>query len=625
MKRVDLQKLCKDYGVKANLKSEALIDLLLDTQSAIMSTKHTTSSLAHSIPSSSRRSVSTTRQSNHAGGSRTTSVIIHETDDEVEHDHKPACVKNEGAPSRETHSFNRPSMQPQSSIPTAGLATRVRKAKELQRRLGVGKPVAAGGTGARVVTRSTSSSRGQHNKPSRMFQREATIPEEGSEEPGFERIVGLPSQGNGGKSTIDSPTKADASSVQSSLALLADIDQRVADAIRPLHEQLQTLRSELEQMYSLKSELAQLKVEMEGMKMAHETGPLTSSSAIIANLSTPKPIHVKKTMGPGGLGMPSVVRPPVANHEVQKSGFNHGGSSALASNAAFHHYEQQPIALGKRPRDSLDEPFKASSIIGAEDTIPERKKIKLIHPDIQESEEKDNSNDLSEDPDILTKEVDEIGNRQPSIHFSDFLTIPSPPGTVSAPEHALHNHGAAVRAASPSDRRNTFAFTFHPVITTPGPQLHPHRYTQYNMTGFPYFEQPESPTPSGSGGLNIAAHGPSSGGFTRSDENQTDVFKSFGLPASSRPTGRPSSATNSTSLGDTNKESDVTSNEVAARLGLRAISSSSSSSVTLGPAESEDAPPMRVTMYGTELDGDTRFGDFGVDGVATGFWTGVRF
>lgn len=33
MKRVDLQRLCKDYGVKANLKSEALIDLLLDTQS----------------------------------------------------------------------------------------------------------------------------------------------------------------------------------------------------------------------------------------------------------------------------------------------------------------------------------------------------------------------------------------------------------------------------------------------------------------------------------------------------------------------------------------------------------------------------------------------------------------
>jgi hypothetical protein len=32
LKRPDLQKLCKDYGVKANLKSDALIELLLDTK-----------------------------------------------------------------------------------------------------------------------------------------------------------------------------------------------------------------------------------------------------------------------------------------------------------------------------------------------------------------------------------------------------------------------------------------------------------------------------------------------------------------------------------------------------------------------------------------------------------------
>lgn len=35
------------------------------------------------------------------------------------------------------------------------------------------------------------------------------------------------------------------------------------------------------------------------------------------------------------------------------------------------------------------------------------------------------------------------------------------------------------------------------------------------------------------------------------------------------------------------------------------------------------APPMKRTMYGTELDADSRFGDFGQDGVAMGFWTGV--
>jgi hypothetical protein len=30
-------------------------------------------------------------------------------------------------------------------------------------------------------------------------------------------------------------------------------------------------------------------------------------------------------------------------------------------------------------------------------------------------------------------------------------------------------------------------------------------------------------------------------------------------------------------------------------------------------------------MYGTELEGDTRFGDFGVEGVAAGFWAGSKF
>jgi hypothetical protein len=37
------------------------------------------------------------------------------------------------------------------------------------------------------------------------------------------------------------------------------------------------------------------------------------------------------------------------------------------------------------------------------------------------------------------------------------------------------------------------------------------------------------------------------------------------------------------------------------------------------------AGPVKRTMYGTELDGDTRFGDFGIEGVATGFWAGGRF
>jgi len=53
---------------------------------------------------------------------------------------------------------------------------RNKKAKELQRRLGVGKPIAAGGTGARTVTQSTAFSR-EGIRHSRNEQMETAIPE----------------------------------------------------------------------------------------------------------------------------------------------------------------------------------------------------------------------------------------------------------------------------------------------------------------------------------------------------------------------------------------------------------------------------------------------------------------
>jgi hypothetical protein len=36
--------------------------------------------------------------------------------------------------------------------------------------------------------------------------------------------------------------------------------------------------------------------------------------------------------------------------------------------------------------------------------------------------------------------------------------------------------------------------------------------------------------------------------------------------------------------------------------------------------EDTPAPPVKRTMYGTELEADTRFGDFGVEGMAIGYW-----
>ena len=60
----------------------------------------------------------------------------------------------------------------------------------------------------------------------------------------------------------------------------------------------------------------------------------------------------------------------------------------------------------------------------------------------------------------------------------------------------------------------------------------------------------------------------------------------------------------------------ASSNDVGAGLGMTSL-----------PVRVDDTPAatVRRTMYGTELEGDTRFGDFGVEGVAAGFWAGSKF
>lgn len=78
-----------------------------------------------------------------------------------------------------------PVLSPQ---PEAGPSTRTRKAKDTQLRLGVGRPVIAGGAGARTVTKPVSGSRGsRRGKGSqRVRPREDDIPEEGIPEEGKE-------------------------------------------------------------------------------------------------------------------------------------------------------------------------------------------------------------------------------------------------------------------------------------------------------------------------------------------------------------------------------------------------------------------------------------------------------
>ena len=194
----------QDHGVRANLKSEALIDLLLDTQyglkiilciythiymwvrTAATSRRQPPASKPQSKPPPSRRIVST-RQFSRAATSRISSMIIHDIGDEHTTANKDICAETDGR--KPDHSgISGPSLpQPQPQIATTdGSRT---KAKELQRRLGVGKPTAAGGAGPRTVTRSTMLSKGTRLKPSKTVEPEAAIPEEGSYRETRQRVI----------------------------------------------------------------------------------------------------------------------------------------------------------------------------------------------------------------------------------------------------------------------------------------------------------------------------------------------------------------------------------------------------------------------------------------------------
>jgi hypothetical protein len=142
-----------------------------------------------------------------------------------------------------------------------------------------------------------------------------------------------------------------------------------------------------------------------------------------------------------------------------------------------------------------------------------------------------------------------------------------------------------------AENQNPFGFNFLPMSSTPMHPMYP-----LTMPNFPYPEAPTSPSPAGE-----------------------RAFQPFGMPSNrSRPganQSRPGSRQEGDGSGTINPAAlDSPSNDVASSLGL---TRTAESNVTAGPA--------KRTMYGTELDGDTRFGDFGMEGVATGFWAGTRF
>lgn len=172
MRRADLQKLCKvhtfasasgiinssaqERGLKANMKSEDLIDMLLRMDQPTDEPRATGRS-------SSMRIVSRAKPNSSTRG-RVGSMIVHDIDEEA----------RELRSNSSLHSTPVETMQQQA----AGPSTR-RRAKETQYKLGVGRPVAIGGTGARPPSTSMSKPRSRRGKATVFVQPcEMTIQEE---------------------------------------------------------------------------------------------------------------------------------------------------------------------------------------------------------------------------------------------------------------------------------------------------------------------------------------------------------------------------------------------------------------------------------------------------------------
>jgi hypothetical protein len=196
---------------------------------------------------------------------------------------------------------------------------------------------------------------------------------------------------------------------------------------------------------------------------------------------------------------------------------------------------------------------------------------------------------------------------------------------------SLHLPDSQLNPSQEVETQQPFSFAFPgvappPVTPTPAPTASlPNLSSSPTLNTIPYPERPHSPSP---------APVPHRAIVTRPPQNET--YRPFGFPPESRnPTG--SSATHGSAIDPTSllrtppqsshdmlsldsEQTDgrrrASSNDVGAGLGMTSL-----------PMRVEDTPAasVRRTMYGTELEGDTRFGDFGIEGVAAGFWPGSKF
>ncbi|TFY77455.1 hypothetical protein EWM64_g6559 [Hericium alpestre] len=686
MKRLDLQRLCKDHGLKANLKTEALIDLLLDSNEPVFKPQPPQ-------PVPSQRSVSS-RIVSRASSSRsrlhsTSSMIIHS---DSEDEDRPVESQAEPAPP---------------AAPEPGPATRTRKAKEAQLKLGVGRPVVAGGAGARAVTRGASSGRGRRAKSSRSVKPvEETIQEEPEPnaqtsspalpEPTTETQKAAPSPPSH-INVIDTVTVKPPSPIQ-----LDQVQATVQAQIQPLHQRVSCLQNELQQLTStharevggLQSRIQTLETEVQDYRRQAETIMLlrvslerleTEFGRVLRSRSAEPMAHEPMNLSTP-ISIPSGSPPQVAISSLpagDRTSLQPSAPTAFLGNArSSRHspatFEQPSVqsrsnpatdgsgALGKRRRGSDASSITGTVEVGKEGDMTQEELNKVVMRPGKKRAKLQDATDGSqplvagpsgpataqgttsrspiaveaggmppvrptfsvfEGPEELSRIyprtiapvfIDEI--TEDDFAFFDSATNPSARSSGTGPKTST---------AHATENQRPFSFTFplsssFPMTSTPAASgSMPTQDRSPISNNFPYPEPPHSPSPAPTQAL--YGHRVDRGG--RIERN--DPFHPFGTPPGSRnPSGSTAttldSGINPNLLGTPPSLADMLDFDHDQGAGIRRKASSNDVGHGLGMtsmrAEDTPAGPMRRTMYGTELEADTRFGDFGVEGVATGFW-----
>ncbi|KAF7347724.1 hypothetical protein MVEN_01529600 [Mycena venus] len=571
LKRPELQALCKDYGVKANLKTDALIELLLDTK------KTNPRATATAAPPATRRSVSTRQPSRSAP--RISSVIIHDTDDEEEEEN------DQKIDHEETENQPEPQPEPEPIIPPSN---RTRKAKDTQTRLGVGRPVAAGGNGPRAVTKSVSVAKGKRGRNSKAVKPvEEAIPEEVEEEQPLEGQAGpsdlavaapaltppeAPAQKSSTPDGSEALVTAIADALRKQVADMQTLEQKVAT----LTAQVDTLTAQSVTATALDAQLKQVKDMVATTRAPNPSTPRFLSPA-------PRPsINENATASSSN----SKTISPIKNHELPNPGI-------------------APSMLGKRSRESTSSNLTGIIDEGEEGDLSEEELAKrVVRPTKKRAK-------LQAEPEA-DFEIEQESDAPSAPRVPSFTVfsgeeeepyIDPPPPTEGLPEFYAPaspsdsgpRHGTTTSTQNASENQHPFTFAFLPISSTPAAN------SAFELPSFPY---PEPPA--------VAYAG----------------RPSFGLP----PPGRPRSRVTSTSTGSTVSR-DNNSNTMGAFVDPSALTRRASDQEDSGSGFGAfmrdgdgEVPALKRTMYGTELDGDTRFGDFGLEGVASGFnWAGGRF